>query len=108
MREVMMRRTRIGPVFGSGRWRALRVSAAALAAVAVVAAVPPAVASASPQQQALNWTQQHPATSPPARAWPSMAYDAATGTVVLFAGEPAAIAGSFYNHSARAGERTDP
>jgi len=33
-----------------------------------------------------TWTQQHPATSPPAREDASMAYDAATGNVVLFGG----------------------
>ncbi len=33
-----------------------------------------------------TWTQQHPATSPPARTGAAMAYDAATGTVVLFGG----------------------
>ncbi len=33
-----------------------------------------------------TWTQQHPATSPPARLDASMAYDAATGTMVLFGG----------------------
>jgi hypothetical protein len=33
-----------------------------------------------------TWTQQAPATSPPARANASMAYDAASGTVVLFGG----------------------
>jgi hypothetical protein len=33
-----------------------------------------------------TWTKQHPATSPPARSDASMAYDAATGTVVLFGG----------------------
>jgi hypothetical protein len=32
------------------------------------------------------WTRQHPATSPSGRFWPAMAYDAATGTVVLFGG----------------------
>ena len=31
-----------------------------------------------------NWTQQHPATSPPAQYLSSMAYDAATGNIVLF------------------------
>ena len=56
-----------------------------LAAVGILGALPPAVASASPQQ-ALGWTEQAPAVSPSARAWPSMAYDAATGTVVLFGG----------------------
>jgi hypothetical protein len=34
-----------------------------------------------------TWTQQHPATSPPARFNELMAYDAATGNVVLFGGE---------------------
>jgi hypothetical protein len=37
-----------------------------------------------------NWTQQTPATSPPARAYASMAYDAATGTAVLFGSDPSA------------------
>jgi hypothetical protein len=43
-----------------------------------------AVASSSP---VLNWTRQAPATSPPARELASMAYDAATGNVVLFGGD---------------------
>jgi hypothetical protein len=34
-----------------------------------------------------TWTQQHPATSPPAQAAAAMAYDATTGTVVLFSGD---------------------
>src|SRR5581483_5946425 len=34
-----------------------------------------------------TWTQQYPATSPPARMWTQMAYDAATQTVILFGGE---------------------
>lgn len=33
-----------------------------------------------------TWTKRHPATSPDARGGASMAYDAATGTVVLFGG----------------------
>jgi hypothetical protein len=33
-----------------------------------------------------TWTQQHPATSPPARGQAAMACDAATGTAVLFGG----------------------
>jgi galactose oxidase-like protein len=33
-----------------------------------------------------NWTEQDPATHPPARASAAMAYDAATGNVVLFGG----------------------
>jgi hypothetical protein len=33
-----------------------------------------------------TWTQLHPATSPPARAFASMAYDAGTGQLVLFGG----------------------
>jgi Kelch motif len=33
-----------------------------------------------------NWTQLHPATSPPGREDQQMAYDAATRTVILFAG----------------------
>jgi Galactose oxidase, central domain len=34
-----------------------------------------------------TWTQQHPATSPPPRDSAPIAYDAATGTVVLFGGQ---------------------
>ena len=33
-----------------------------------------------------NWTQQSPATSPPARFGAAMAYDTATGNVVMFSG----------------------
>jgi hypothetical protein len=33
-----------------------------------------------------TWTQQHPAASPPGGFGVVMAYDAATGTVVLFGG----------------------
>jgi hypothetical protein len=35
-----------------------------------------------------TWTLLHPAASPTARLWHSMAFDAAHGTVVLFGGEP--------------------
>ena len=34
-----------------------------------------------------TWTKQHPATSPPSRINASMAYDATTGTLVLFGGD---------------------
>ena len=54
------------------------------AAVAVVLSAQSAVlASSAP---APTWTKQAPAASPPGRWLPSMAYDAATGTVVLFGG----------------------
>ncbi len=33
-----------------------------------------------------DWIQQHPAISPPARDFASMAYDAATGQLILFGG----------------------
>jgi hypothetical protein len=42
-----------------------------------------AVASSS---SVLNWTRQAPAASPPALSGEPMAYDAATGNVVLFSG----------------------
>jgi hypothetical protein len=88
MREVKMRRTRIGRVLGPGRWRGLRVGTAALAALGVVGALSPAVASASPPQQPLNWTKLTTPVRPFARIGQSMAYDGATGTVVLFGGAP--------------------
>jgi hypothetical protein len=78
MREVMMRVSGRG-----GRWR-LGVSAAALATVSLLGAAPCAVAAAASPR--LDWTQQHPATSPPARTGAAMAYDRANGTVVLFGG----------------------
>ena len=33
-----------------------------------------------------TWVQQSPATSPPARTWAEMAYDAGTSTIVLYSG----------------------
>ncbi len=53
------------------------------AAVVVVLSAQPAVLASS---SAPDWTQQAPATSPPARDFASMAYDAATGNIVLFGG----------------------
>jgi hypothetical protein len=85
MGEVMMRAMRFGRVLGSGWSRALRVGAAVLAAVGVVGVVPP-VASAAPQQQAPTWTKLSPAVKPSPRREVAMAYDAATGTVVMFGG----------------------
>jgi hypothetical protein len=66
-------------------WRAVRRAGVGLfAAMAVVLAVQPAaLASSAP---APTWTHQAPATSPPARDWAAMAYDAATGTIVMFGG----------------------
>jgi hypothetical protein len=45
----------------------------------------PSAVQASPSL-GLNWTRQAPASSPPARSDAAIAYDAATGTVVLFGG----------------------
>jgi hypothetical protein len=57
------------------------VVAAVLAAVGVPGVWQrAALASASSD---LNWTRQFPATSPPTRTQAAMAYDAATGNVVL-------------------------
>jgi hypothetical protein len=43
-----------------------------------------------------GWTQLSPATSPSARGSAGMAYDASTGTVVLFGGEDSATNGSVF------------
>ncbi|HVX21247.1 MAG TPA: fibronectin type III domain-containing protein [Acidimicrobiales bacterium] len=62
---------------------------AALLATVTVIAAPVAVrvaATGASARSTPTWTEQHPATSPPARTGASMAYDAATGTVVLFGG----------------------
>src|SRR5215467_2069219 len=61
-----------------GGWRLTAVAAALLAVVGV--------AGGSASAAVADWTQQAPAASPPARLDAAMAYDAATGTVVLFGG----------------------
>jgi hypothetical protein len=53
------------------------VTRATALAVCGVLGMAPAAAQA-------RWTQQHPASHPPARAHAAMAYDTATRTVVLF------------------------
>ena len=67
----------------------LRISqsliAAALLAALGVAGMPSPVALAA-SQPVLTWTKQSPAASPSARAYASIAYDAATGNVVMFSG----------------------
>jgi hypothetical protein len=59
----------------------LVVGASAIATSAVVAS---ATSAASPSS--LPWVQQSPGTSPPLRSYASMAYDQATGQMVLFGG----------------------
>ena len=65
--------------------RRIMISGAAALAVCGISGVVPAAVQAS-SVSAVTWTQQHPAASPPARSQASMAYDAATGTVLLFGG----------------------
>src|SRR5207302_2463029 len=77
-------------MFGFGK-------AAALAMVGILGAVFPAAASAS--SHALDWTKQAPAVHPSGRGATPMAYDAATGTVVLFGG-----AGNGTSHDTTLGE----
>ena len=66
--------------------RAVRRGGLSMIAVAVVvlSAQPAALASSA---TAPDWTQQSPAAHPDAREYASMAYDAATGNIVLFGGE---------------------
>jgi hypothetical protein len=78
---------RIGKLPGGRR---LVAGAVAVLGVSGVLGAFPAAASA----QAATWTQQTPATSPPARYGASMAYDAATGNVVLFGGTGVAETGN--------------
>jgi hypothetical protein len=64
--------------------RIVSAGTAALAGYAVLGmALPAAQASSAPIP---DWTQQAPAAHPTARFAPAMAYDKATGTVVLFGG----------------------
>ena len=65
--------------------RIMIAGAAALTASGVLGMAPLA-AQASPTVAA-TWTKQAPATKPPGLFLASMAYDAATGTAVLFGGE---------------------
>jgi hypothetical protein len=44
-----------------------------------------------------DWTQQHPASSPPARMLASLAYDGASGQLVLFGGQDATGSGVALN-----------
>ena len=76
---------------GRGCWpggRRLTAGAIALLSVVGVLGVFPSAVQARPSL-GLNWTRQAPASSPPARANAAIAYDAATGTVVLFGGRGA-------------------
>ena len=66
---------------GGRRW--LAVVAAVLAACGVAGAVPASAVGSSPVP---DWTKQAPAVHPTALTNAAMAYDAATGTVVLFGG----------------------
>ena len=64
--------------------RVVTAAIAAMTACGVVGMVPPAVqASSAPTP---TWTKQAPPVRPSARRGAAMAYDAATGTVVLFGG----------------------
>ena len=67
------------------RWARLSGAVAASAAILGVFGLPGPVALAG-SSPVLTWTKQNPASSPPALANAPMAYDAATGTVVLFGG----------------------
>ena len=58
---------------------------AALAVCGVLGVTPGAARAGS--VSAATWTRHAPAASPPARTGAAMAYDAATGTVVLFGGD---------------------
>jgi hypothetical protein len=77
-------RAGIGLRWGRCRVRSCAAVAAVVAAVGA-SGVPQAVALAG-ASPALTWTRQSPAAGPPARWGAPMAYDAATGTVVLFGG----------------------
>lgn len=80
----MMEVVRLGQVCCPTGRRWVAVVAAVLAACGVAGAAPSAALAGSPPK--LDWTKQHPATSPSARDSAAMAYDAATRTVVLFGG----------------------
>src|SRR5580693_5544846 len=82
--QAMTRMIRFGRVSCPGARRRAVVAVAVLAACGVAGAVPSAALAGS--SSAPTWTKQAPAASPSARAAAAMAYDAATGTIVLFGG----------------------
>src|SRR5487761_1483689 len=86
--EIRMRVIRTGQMSG---WQQLFTAAAVLGLFGVLAVFPSAAQAGS--SLAVTWTQQAPATSPPARYGASMAYDAATSTVVLFGGSGSGTGG---------------
>ena len=69
---------------GPGWAGSVAVLAGVLAAFGVSGAWQSAAVASS--SLVLNWTRQTPATSPPVLSGQPMAYDAATGNVVLFGG----------------------
>ena len=79
-----MKRITVGRVSWPGGRRLTAGAIAVLFVVGVLGGLPSAV-QASPSLGP-TWTRQAPASSPPARADAAIAYDAATGTVVLFGG----------------------
>jgi hypothetical protein len=82
--QVVVKVISAGQVSWPGGRRLTAGAIALLSVVGVLGVFSPAV-QASPSL-GLNWTRQAPASSPPARADAAIAYDAATGTVVLFGG----------------------
>lgn len=79
-----MRRIRTGRATYPGGQRLIAVAAALLTACGVTGVVPAAAQAGSASTP--TWTQQAPANHPAARIDQAMAYDTATGTVVLFGG----------------------
>ena len=67
------------------------IAAASLAALGV-AGMPLPIALAT-SQPVLSWTKQSPTARPSARDYASIAYDAATGNVVLFGGHGPGVLG---------------
>src|SRR5580704_15073243 len=65
----------------SNRSRILAAVFASLVVMAMIAVPPCAIAAPT-----VSWTQLSPATSPSARAYPSMAYDPVSKKIILFGG----------------------
>jgi hypothetical protein len=74
--------------------RIVIAGAAALTACGVLGMAPAEAQQSSASGPA--WTRQHPPAHPPGRNGPAMAYDAATGTVVLFGGGNGPFADYFF------------
>ncbi len=72
---------------GQGRGVTPRLLAMTLSLMLILASLPLTAGATAAAGDQATWTQLSPATSPTAREFPSMAFDPATGQMILFGGK---------------------